>query len=128
MRYGTATVTKVERDKTLTVEFKLLHDDRISLFRGVDFTVDEAVGLKGRCDCILARSPEQLASNASVCVLVEARNENIVAGIPQCLAEMVAAQQFNGRAGESVGAVYGVGRHHGHALAVPQAGRDDRPR
>ena len=30
-----------------------------------------------------------------MCVLVEAKNENIVAGIPQCLAEMVAARKFN---------------------------------
>lgn len=32
------------------VEIKLLHRDRISLFSGIDFTVDEADGLKGRCD------------------------------------------------------------------------------
>ncbi len=90
------------------VEFKLLHRDRISLFSGVDFSVDEATGLKGRCDDILARSPEQLALTAPVCVLVEAKNENIVAGIPQCLAEMVAARQFNERAGAALGAMYGV--------------------
>jgi hypothetical protein len=76
------------------VEFKLLHRDRISLFSGIEFTVDEAAGLKGRCDYILGRSPEQLALTAPVCMLVEAKNENIVAGIPQCLAEMVAAQKF----------------------------------
>jgi hypothetical protein len=90
------------------VEFKLLHRDRISLFSGIEFTVDEAAGLKGRCDYILARSPEQLALDAPVCVLVEAKNENIVAGIPQCLAEMVAAQRFNQRAGKPAGPIYGV--------------------
>lgn len=77
------------------VEFKLLHRDRVSVFSGIEFTVDEAAGLKGRCDYILARNPEQLALTTPVCVLVEAKNENIVAGIPQCLAEMVAAQKFN---------------------------------
>jgi hypothetical protein len=90
------------------VEFKLLHRDRISLFSGVEFSVDEANGLKGRCDYILARSPEQLALSAPVCVLVEAKNENIVAGIPQCLAEMIAARQFNEKAGATLGAMYGV--------------------
>lgn len=77
------------------VEFKLLHRDRISLFSGIDFTVDESAGLKGRCDYILARSPEQLALTAPACVLVEAKNENIVAGIPQCLAEMVVVRPKN---------------------------------
>jgi hypothetical protein len=79
----------------ILVEFKLLHRDRISLFSGIDFTVDVPSGLNGRCDYILARSPEQLALTAPVCVLVEAKNENIVAGIPQCLAEMVALRKFN---------------------------------
>ncbi len=90
------------------VEFKLMHRDRISLFSGIDFNVDEAVGLKGRCDFILARSPEQLALDSPVCVLVEAKNEDIVAGIPQCLAEMVAAQRFNERAGTPLAAIYGA--------------------
>jgi hypothetical protein len=92
----------------MLVEFKLLHRDRVSLFSGIDFTVDEAAGLKGRCAYILARSPEQLALTAPVCVLVEAKNENIVAGIPQCLAEMVAAQQFNNQQQLPEAAVYGV--------------------
>jgi len=37
-------------------------------------------------------------------MLVEAKREDIVAGIPQCLAEMVAAQRFNG----NTETVYGV--------------------
>ncbi len=90
------------------VEFKLRHRDRVSLFSGVEFSVDEAAGLKGRCDYILARNPEQLALTAPVCVLVEAKNENIVAGIPQCLAEMIAARQFNEKAGAALGAMYGA--------------------
>ena len=90
------------------IEFKLLHRDRVSLFSGIDFTVDEEAGLKGRCDYILARSPEQLALTAPVCVLVEAKNENIVAGIPQCLAEMVAAQKFNARQQLPESPVYGI--------------------
>jgi hypothetical protein len=90
------------------VEFKLQYRDRVSLFSGIDFTVDEAAGLKGRCDYILARSPEQLALTAPVCVLVEAKSENIVGGIPQCLAEMVAAQRFNRQAGLAEGVVFGA--------------------
>jgi hypothetical protein len=90
------------------IEFKLLHHDRISLFPGIEFTVDEAAGLKGRCDCILARGPEQLSLIAPVFVLVEAKNENIVGGIPQCLAEMVAARRFNGQQGLTDTAVHGV--------------------
>lgn len=90
------------------VEFKLLYRDRVGLFSGIEFNVDEAAGLKGRCDYILSRNPEQLVLSAPVCVLVEAKNENIVAGIPQCLAEMVAAQKFNAGEGERAGTIYGA--------------------
>jgi hypothetical protein len=91
----------------ILAEFKLFHRDRVSLFSGIEFNVDGTAGLTGRCDYILARSPEQLALTAPVCVLVEAKNENIVAGIPQCLAEMVAAQVFNAR-NKTTATVYGA--------------------
>src|SRR5262249_5713617 len=72
----------------ILMELKLRYPDRLSLFSGIDFTVDAASGLSGRCDYILSRSPQQLALSAPACVLVEAKSENIVGGVPQCLAEM----------------------------------------
>ena len=45
---------------------------------------------------------------APACVLVEAKSENIVGGVPQCLAEMVAAQRFNLAQGGPDGTVYGA--------------------
>lgn len=92
----------------LLVELKLRYPDRLSLFSGIEFTVDAAAGLNGRCDYILARSPQQLALTAPACVLVEAKSENIVAGVPQCLAEMVAAARFNEAAGALPGVLYGA--------------------
>jgi hypothetical protein len=88
-------------------ELKLRHPDKLSVFSGIEFNVDSALGLSGRCDYILARSPQQLALTAPACVLVEAKSENIVGGIPQCLAEMVAAQKFNAKDGHT-GRVYGA--------------------
>lgn len=86
------------------VELALQLGEKISLFSGIDFSVDEKVGLSGRCDFIVSRSPLQLALTKPVCMLVEAKREDIVAGVPQCLAEMVAAQRFNG----DTETVYGV--------------------
>lgn len=91
----------------LLVELKLRHADRLAVFSGLDFNVDADAGLNGRCDYILARNPEQLALSAPVCVLVEAKREDIVAGVPQCLAEMVAAQRFNRSDGAPVDPIYG---------------------
>jgi hypothetical protein len=80
----------------------------VSLFSGVDFTVDAEQGLRGVCDFLLSRSPEQLTIEAPVVTVVEAKNENIKAGIGQCLAEMIAVQLFNRLKGQELPAVYGA--------------------
>jgi hypothetical protein len=83
-------------------------NNQISLFSGSDFTVDLDRGLQGFCDFILSNSPEQLDITAPVVTIVEAKNDNIKSGIPQCMAEMVAAQIFNNREGQSIEPIYGV--------------------
>src|SRR5205809_6434087 len=56
---------------------------RISLFSGVEFNVDVEQGLRGVCDFLLSLSPEQLAIEAPVVAVVEAKNENMKQGIVQ---------------------------------------------
>ncbi len=41
-------------------------------------------------------------------MLVEAKNENMIAGIPQAIAEMIAARRFNEAAGTPIDPIYGV--------------------
>jgi hypothetical protein len=91
----------------ILAELKICFDEQISLFSGIDFTVDPALGLNGRCDYILSQSPEQLELTAPVVMMVEAKNENIISGIPQCIAEMIAAQRFNARNQQPVEIIYG---------------------
>ena len=86
---------------------KYRYPDRIGIFSGIEFSVEPALGLNGRCDYILSRNPQQLSLTAPVCVLVEAKREDIIAGIPQCIAEMVAAQRFN-RGNGVEEAIFGV--------------------
>ena len=81
---------------------------QISLFSGVDFTVDAEAGLRGVCDFLFSLSPLQLSVQAPVLAVVEAKNENIKAGIGQCVAEMLAAQRFNAARAASLPSVYGV--------------------
>jgi hypothetical protein len=90
------------------VELRNLTQERISLFSGTNFNVDAALGLTGYCDFIVSRSPEQLAITAPVLIAVEAKNENINAGLPQCMAIMIAAGIFNEREGHPISPLYGV--------------------
>jgi len=64
--------------------------------------------LNGYCDYILSDGQEQLFIAAPALMLVEAKNENLKGGLGQCLAEMVAAQIFNQREGNTIPTIYGA--------------------
>lgn len=81
----------------ILVDLRRQLKEQINLFSGVDFTVDDTRGLNGICDFIITKSPEILIVTAPVITVVEAKKENINAGLGQCAAEMVAAQIFNAR-------------------------------
>jgi hypothetical protein len=80
----------------------------VSVFSGIDFSVDPEQGLRGQCDFILSRSREQMFVEAPVLAIAEAKNENFKVGIGQCLAEMVGAQLFNTRRGQASSIIYGA--------------------
>jgi len=82
--------------------------NQISLFSGNEFAVEPSLGLYGFCDYIMSDSPEQLLITAPVMTIVEAKRENIVGGLGQCIASMVAAQLFNQKENETVKTTYGV--------------------
>ncbi|WP_013320451.1 hypothetical protein [Gloeothece verrucosa] len=81
---------------------------KISLFSGVEFNVDLEQGLNGTCDFLISASPEQLFITSPVISLVEAKKENIVGGLGQCVAQMVAAQIFNEREGNNIPIILGA--------------------
>ncbi|UZQ53332.1 hypothetical protein OOK60_12555 [Trichothermofontia sichuanensis B231] len=81
---------------------------QISLFSGKEFDVDRERGLSGYCDFILCLSKEQLYIQAPVVMIVEAKNENIVGGMGQCMASMVAAQIFNQQTSKPIDEIYGA--------------------
>jgi hypothetical protein len=89
------------------VEVRRILDRQVSLFSGEEFTVDESLGLKGRCDFLLSRSQEMLAIEAPVLIIVEAKQADLKTGLGQCLAEMVAAQRFNQDQDQPVDRIYG---------------------
>jgi hypothetical protein len=92
----------------ILAELTELTDHAVSLFSGIEFNVDEAQGLAGRCDFLLSASRVQYAIEAPVLAVVEAKNENINSGLGQCMAEMVAVRIFNQNEGQPLDRVYGV--------------------
>ncbi len=80
----------------------------ISLFIKKHFNVDASKGLTGNPDGLVCKGLDDLEIRAPVIVLVEAKNNDINPGFPQCIAEMVAAALFNEKAGIVQNTVYGV--------------------
>ncbi len=79
----------------------------IGFFSGTEFNIDPVHGLTGYCDYILSAIKDSYEVRSPVLMLVEAKNENIKAGLGQCAAEMIAAQLVNVKAGLAEQAVYG---------------------
>jgi hypothetical protein len=84
-----------------------LSGDRFAIFSGQRLDVDQEHGLVGECDFILSVGPAVPPLHAPVMTVVEAKKNDIEAGLGQCIAQMVAADRFNEAAGRGTLPVYG---------------------
>lgn len=92
----------------ILLEIRRKFNYNISLFSGIEFNVDPSKGLNGFCDFLMSNSQEQLFISTPVLAIVEAKNDNLKAGLGQCTAEMVAAQLFNQQEGNEISVIYGA--------------------
>jgi hypothetical protein len=90
------------------LEVKRQLKGQISVFSGEEFNVDIDRGLNGYVDFLIGQTSSQLYLEAPVVVLVEAKKEDLKSGMGQCVAEMVAAQQFNREHNTTVKTIYGT--------------------
>ena len=92
----------------MLVELREHLEQRISFFSGIDFNVNAEDGLTGVCDFLVSLSPKQFYLEAPALILVEAKRDDLTAGLGQCVAEMVAAQRFNTERGNDIACIYGT--------------------
>jgi hypothetical protein len=84
-----------------------LSGDRFAIYSGQRLDIDSSRGLVGDCDFILTASEPVLPLRAPIAVVVEAKKNDIDGGLGQCIAQMVAAEQFNQSAGRSGHPIFG---------------------
>lgn len=105
---------------------KSLSGDGFGLYTGQPLNVDPARGLAGECDFILGDDPAAVVLQSPLLTVVEAKKADIDLGTGQALAQMVAAREYNERAGRptpvacgcvSTGAEWQFMRLDGTALA-----------
>ena len=92
----------------ILLELRKILYNKISLFSGIILDVDKERGLTGFCDFIISKSQEQFYISAPIIAVVEAKNENLVGGLGQCIAEMYASSLFNQREGLNLPVIYGA--------------------
>src|SRR5262245_23676954 len=93
----------------MLIEVRKILNKQVSLFSGVEFQVYTALGLIWLvCDYIISKSANQVYVSAPAVMIVEAKNENIKAGLPQCIAAMYAAKLYNEREHNEVDRILGI--------------------
>jgi hypothetical protein len=89
------------------LEVRALRQQQISVFAGKEFNVNPSQKLNGYCDFLVSLSPVQSVIQAPVAIVAEAKRGILENGLGQCVAGMVAAQQFNQKHKLEIPLVYG---------------------
>jgi hypothetical protein len=76
---------------------EVLHKNNynFSLLSGINLDIDPAKGLIGECDFIIAAKAHILSIQSPILAIIEAKDNDIQRGIPQCAAQMYAARICN---------------------------------
>ncbi len=90
------------------LEMRAVVKNKVVVFSGVKFDVSKKDGLFGYCDFLVSRDVLVDAIQAPVLFVTEAKKEDLSSGVPQCIAEMVAAQRFNDAENKPIETVYGA--------------------
>jgi hypothetical protein len=91
----------------ILTELTQRNKDAISMYSGTTLNADAARGLNGECDFMLSNKPNAYLLESPVIALVEAKNDNLDNGIPQCIAQMLGARIFNEREGVQTASIHG---------------------
>lgn len=78
-----------------------------NVFPGFTLDVDRERGLNGYCDYVISRSAEFYYLRGPLIAVIEAKREDLIGGLGQCAAAMVAVRLFNEHDKTPVPAVYG---------------------
>lgn len=81
--------------------------DTFSIYSGQRLDTDASLGLTGECDFIFAKSPPVFFLRAPIVSVVEAKKQDLEVGLGQCVAQLLAAQQFNQKHNSEFPVLYG---------------------
>jgi hypothetical protein len=91
----------------ILMELEKLNRKNFSIYSGERLDIDDSKGLTGECDFILAKGPLKHTIQSPIVALVEAKKNDVTAGLGQCVAQMIGAQIFNEQEGNEIKTIFG---------------------
>ncbi len=113
LSYSRIIRSKNEKSKSETIVQPMLlelvkqNEEHISYFSGSYLDVNTEKGLNGECDFIIVKNTGRIRIKAPIFQIVEAKEHDIKLGIPQCAAQMYAAQLLNKKDNAGIDCIYG---------------------
>ena len=90
-------------------EVRIRNKNQFTYFSGYPFNVDNQRGLRGFCDFIISKKVNAVFIESPLIAIVEAKHhQDLIDAVPQCAAEMYAAQIFNQQHHENISVIYGI--------------------
>jgi len=83
------------------------NSDFFTFYSGENLPADRARGLSGECDFVISRNTGSFAINMPILTVIEAKRDNIEAGVDQCAAQLYGASLINQGLGHPVPVYYG---------------------
>lgn len=80
----------------------------VSVYSGESFDVEPSLGLNGEADYLITKGEATIPLKGPIIAVAEAKPDNLLTGLGQCIAEMYAAKLFNERSGTPTARTFGV--------------------
>ncbi|HNI43499.1 MAG TPA: hypothetical protein PK230_02320 [Chitinophagales bacterium] len=91
----------------ILLELQRKYESKVAIYSGAIIDVDKKEGLNGECDFVLGTGEQSYFLQVPIFCVVEAKDNDMKLGLPQCVAQMVGVQYFNDKKQQQLPAVYG---------------------
>ncbi len=99
LSHNTAYFSEKSRSEAIVfpilAEIQRRHDYRIALYSGAMIEGNKELGLSGECDFVMGTRSQSLELEAPVFCVVEAKDNDLELGLPQCIAQLAGVRLFN---------------------------------
>jgi hypothetical protein len=76
-------------------ELQSINNFKFALYSGATIDGEKELGLNGECDFVLSGAAQSIELERPIFCIVEAKDNDIELGIPQCIAQLCGANFFN---------------------------------